>query len=58
MLDVAILLGTVRSDRVGIQPARYLLRKCTERGFQTTFVDPIEYPLPLLDRMYKQYPAG
>ena len=23
-----------------------------------TFVDPLEYPLPLLDRMYKEYPKG
>jgi NAD(P)H-dependent FMN reductase len=58
MLDVAILLGSVRSDRIGIKPATYLARKCRERGFRTTLVDPLEYPLPLLDRMYKEHAAG
>lgn len=58
MLDVAILYGSVRSERVGIQAARYLARKCTERGFQTTLVDPVEHRLPLLDRMYKEYEPG
>jgi NAD(P)H-dependent FMN reductase len=58
MLNVAILLGSVRSDRIGIKPARYLERKCRERGFATTLVDPLEYPLPLLDRMYKEHEPG
>ncbi len=58
MLDVAILLGSVRSDRIGIKPARYLLDKCRERGFETTLVDPVEFDLPLLDRMYKEHPQG
>jgi NAD(P)H-dependent FMN reductase len=55
MLDVAILLGSVRRDRIGIKPARYLLGKCEARGFRTTLVDPLEYSLPLLDRMYKEH---
>jgi NAD(P)H-dependent FMN reductase len=58
MLDVAILLGSVRSDRIGIKPARYLLGKCQARGFRATLVDPLEHRLPLLDRMYKEYAPG
>ena len=58
MLDVAILLGSVRPERIGIKPASYLLRKCRERGFQTTLVDPLELKLPLLERMYKEYRPG
>ncbi len=58
MLQIAILLGSVRSERVGIQPARYLLNKCRQRGHQATLVDPLEHPLPLLDRMYKEHAPG
>jgi hypothetical protein len=28
------------------------------RGHHVSFVDPLEYRLPLLDKMYKEYPAG
>jgi NAD(P)H-dependent FMN reductase len=58
MLDVAILLGSVRLNRIGHKPANYLLRKCRERGLETTLVDPLEHKLPLLERMYKEYPPG
>jgi len=58
MLDVAILLGSVRVNRIGHRPANYMLRKCRERGFETTLVDPLEHKLPLLERMYKEYPPG
>ena len=27
-------------------------------GHEVPFLDPVEYPLPLLDRMYKEYPTG
>jgi NAD(P)H-dependent FMN reductase len=58
MLNIAILFGSMRRDRIGIKPATYLLRKCTGRGHQTTLVDAMELRLPLLDRMYKEYEAG
>ena len=29
-----------------------------ERGHDVPFIDPVEYALPLLDRMYKEYPKG
>lgn len=58
MLDVAILLGSVRQNRIGNRPANYLLGKCRARGFETTLVDPLEHRLPLLDRMYKEYRPG
>jgi NAD(P)H-dependent FMN reductase len=51
-------VGSVRRDRIGIRPARYLHQLCTSRGHATTLVDPLEYNLPLLDRMYKEYPPG
>jgi NAD(P)H-dependent FMN reductase len=57
-LNVAILVGSVRSDRQGIKVARFVARALTTRGHDVTVVDPAVTPLPLLDRMYKEFPAG
>jgi NAD(P)H-dependent FMN reductase len=57
-LLVPVLLGSVRSDRQGIKAARYIMRLLQERGHEPVLVDPLEKPLPLLDRMYKEYPKG
>jgi NAD(P)H-dependent FMN reductase len=57
-LNVPVILGTVRSERVGPRVARYLVRALERRGHRASLVDPVEYPLPLLDKMYKEYPAG
>src|SRR5271170_6506408 len=57
-LNILVIVGSVRKDRIGIRPARYLHQLCASRGHETTLVDPLEYRLPLLDRMYKEYPAG
>jgi NAD(P)H-dependent FMN reductase len=57
-LNIIALVGSVRSDRQGIRAARYVERALTERGHVVTLVDPIVVQLPLLDRMYKEYPRG
>ncbi|MCQ8240868.1 NADPH-dependent FMN reductase [Rhizosaccharibacter radicis] len=57
-LSVAVLLGSVRQDRVGLRVARFLLRALEERGHRPTLVDPMASRLPLLDRMYKEHPPG
>jgi NAD(P)H-dependent FMN reductase len=57
-LNIPVILGTVRSERVGPRVARYLVRALEERGHRPTLIDPVEYPLPLLDKMYKEYPPG
>ncbi len=57
-LNILVIVGSVRKDRIGIRPAQYLHQLCASRGHQTTLVDPLDYRLPLLDRMYKEYPAG
>ena len=57
-LDVLVFYGSVRSDRQGIKAARFILETCRRRGHQASLVDPIEDRLPLLDRMYKEYPPG
>jgi len=57
-LKVAVLVGSVRSDRQGIKAARFVDRALVARGHHATIVDPIEVNLPLLDRMYKEYEKG
>jgi len=57
-MKFVILLGSVRSDRQGIRAARFVGRELTARGHDVTVVDPVDLELPLLDRMYKEYPRG
>ncbi len=54
-LNIVVVYGSVRSARQGIKAARFLVCQCRARGHEVVLVDPLEYPLPLLDRMYKEY---
>jgi NAD(P)H-dependent FMN reductase len=53
-LTISVIYGSVRSDRQGIKVARFLEQKLIERGIKVHFIDPLEYTLPLLDKMYKE----
>jgi NAD(P)H-dependent FMN reductase len=57
-LTIAVLLGSVRVDRQDIKAARLLVSALENRGHEAVLVDPMEIRLPLLDRMYKEYPKG
>ncbi|MBA9066503.1 NAD(P)H-dependent FMN reductase [Methylobacterium sp. RAS18] len=57
-LTVPVILGSVRAERVGIRAARFLVAQLEARGHTAPLVDPAELKLPLLDRMYKEYPKG
>jgi len=57
-LDLVVIYGSVRHHRQGIRAARYVERLLAGRGHRVTLVDPLEVDLPLLDRMYKEYPEG
>jgi NAD(P)H-dependent FMN reductase len=57
-MHFAILLGSVRSDRIGIRAGLYIEAELKARGHMTTRVDPMVLQLPLLDRMYKEHPKG
>jgi NAD(P)H-dependent FMN reductase len=43
---------------MGIRAAQLVIRELEERGHNAHLVDPLELQLPLLDRMYKEHPAG
>jgi len=57
-LAIAVLLGSVRRDRMGLRASRLIVRALEKRGHRVELVDPLELQLPLLDRMYKEYPSG
>lgn len=57
-LTISIIYGSVRTERRGIKVARYLEQKLIQRGINVHFIDPLEYKLPLLDKMYKEFGPG
>ena len=57
-LNLVLIFGSVRTERRGTRALRFLERAFAERHHSVTTVDPVEHPLPLLDKMYKDYPKG
>ena len=51
---VAVLLGSVRSDRMGIRAAKWALTEFEKRGHEAVLVDAAELELPILDKMWKE----
>ena len=43
---------------MGPRAARLVIRELERRGHAVHLVDPLELQLPVLDRMYKEHPAG
>jgi NAD(P)H-dependent FMN reductase len=57
-MKIAIIYGSVRSHRQGIKAAKFITNKVKERGHEVKLIDPLEYKLPMLDKMYKEYEKG
>ena len=57
-LMLPVIYGSVRSARLGIRFARFLIKKIEARGHAAPLIDALDCQLPLLDKMYKEYPAG
>jgi NAD(P)H-dependent FMN reductase len=55
---ILILYGSYRSDRQGIRLANYLVGAFAARGASPELIDARAVGLPMLDRMYKEYPKG
>ena len=55
---ILVFYGSYRSDRMGIRLADYLVAGLTARGAEAELVDARAVGLPMLDRMYKEYPQG
>ena len=54
MANIAVIVGSIRSDRQGIKVARWIEKNLLNRNHTVFFIDPLELKLPLLDRMYKE----
>jgi NAD(P)H-dependent FMN reductase len=57
-LNIAVIYGSVRQARQGIKAARFIVKQLEQRGHEVTLLDVLEYQLPLLDRMYKEFKDG
>ncbi|WP_010163199.1 NADPH-dependent FMN reductase [Sphingomonas sp. PAMC 26617] len=55
---ILIFYGSYRSDRMGIRLAHYLVESFAARGASPELIDARAIGLPMLDRMYKEYPSG
>ena len=55
---ILIFYGSYRSDRQGIRLADYLVGAFAAREASAELVDAKALDLPMLDRMYKEYPKG
>ncbi len=56
--NVLVLYGSYRSDRMGIRLANYIVAALRARGCNAELIDARSIGLPMLDRMYKEYPKG
>ena len=55
---VLVFYGSYRSDRMGIRLADFIVAGLRGRGADAELVDAKAIGLPMLDRMYKEYPSG
>ena len=51
---VAVLLGSVRSERMGDRAAKWAVARLEARGHEAVLVDAAALKLPLLDKMWKE----
>lgn len=55
---ILVFYGSYRRDRQGIRLADYCVRQLAARGSNVELIDAQAIGLPMLDRMYKEYPKG
>jgi NAD(P)H-dependent FMN reductase len=55
---ILVFYGSYRTDRKGIRLADFIVAGLRARGASVEFVDAKSIGLPMLDRMYKEYPKG
>jgi NAD(P)H-dependent FMN reductase len=56
--NVLVFYGSYRTARVGIRMASFAVKQLLARGVVAELIDAREIGFPILDRMYKEYPAG
>lgn len=55
---ILVFYGSYRSDRMGIRLADFVVEGLRARGAEPELIDAQAVGLPMLDRMYKEYPKG
>ena len=55
---ILVFYGSYRSDRMGIRLANFVVEGLRGRGEDVELIDAKAVGLPMLDRMYKEYPKG
>jgi NAD(P)H-dependent FMN reductase len=55
---ILVFYGSYRSDRLGIRLAQFVVEGFRARGEDIELIDAKAVDLPMLDRMYKEYPKG
>ena len=55
---ILVLYGSYRSSRMGIRLAEFVVERLRRRGDDVELIDAKAVNLPMLDRMYKEYPRG
>ena len=55
---ILVLYGSYRADRMGIRLAQFIVDGFRARGIDVDLIDAKAVGLPMLDRMYKEYPKG
>jgi NAD(P)H-dependent FMN reductase len=55
---ILVFYGSYRSNRMGIRLAQFVVERLRRRGEAAELIDSKAINLPMLDRMYKEYPKG
>src|ERR1700726_2570197 len=55
---ILVFYGSYRFDRMGIRLAHYVVSELSARGADVELIDAKSVGLPILERMYKEYPRG
>src|SRR6266700_2699099 len=55
---ILVFYGSYRRDRLGIRLAQFVVEGLRGRGNDVELIDARAVGLPMLDRMYKEYPKG
>jgi len=55
---ILVFYGSYRVDRMGIRLANFIVTGLKKRGSDAELIDARAVGLPMLDRMYKEHPAG
>jgi NAD(P)H-dependent FMN reductase len=56
--NLLVFYGSYRTTRVGIRMATFVVNELRARGALPELIDAREIGLPILDRMYKEFPKG